>query len=119
MCLALPFHLEQTEGIENLRRIGSENFLGQQIGSRAIECECRGLFGVEPMLADRILQNDQILLSSHIHRSQPAKDKKYRNPTNLLRRPAHVGCENKNDYSCQAVSQPPDDGVDKPLRLEL
>jgi len=59
---ALSFYLEQTESVQDLLGIGGEDGFRQQVGCGAIERECRCLFGVEPMLADGLLQNHDVLL---------------------------------------------------------
>src|SRR5271165_5386712 len=70
------------------------------------------------MLADGVLQNDDVLLSCDINGRQPAENQQYGNPTDLLRCPAQACGKNKNDDR-QAVTQTPDYGVNKPFCLEF
>src|SRR5271157_2984088 len=71
------------------------------------------------MLADGVLQNDDVLLSYDINGGEPAENQQYGNPADLLRRPAQPRGKNKNNDARQAVTQTPDYGVNKPFCLEF
>src|SRR5664279_713740 len=116
---ALAFDLEEAESVENLTRIRGKNLFRQQIHSRTVEGERSRLFGIEAMLANGVLQNDDVLLAGDKNGGEPSEDEQYRNPADLLRRPSQLRGEDKNDDSGQAVTQPPDHGINKPFRLEF
>ena len=86
----LAFHLEQAESVEYLLCIRGENRFRQQFGSRAVQRERRCLFGIETVLADGFLQNNNVLLARDIYGDEPSEHKKLGNPAELLRRPTQA-----------------------------
>src|SRR5271166_3108895 len=116
---ALAFHLEEAESVQDLAGIGGKHRVRQHIHSGPVERGRRNLFGVEAMLADGVLQDDYVLLAGDVSGGKPAEGDQYRNPTDLLRRPPQLRGKDKNDDRGQAISQPPDHGVNKPFCPEF
>jgi len=74
---------------------------------------------VEPMLADGLLQNHDVLASRDINGGQPAQSKESGNPANLLPPSSPAARQDKERSPRRARPYAPHHRVNKPLGLQF
>ena len=110
---------QEVESVEHLLRVGRVELSRQDVGGGAVEHRRELPLGVEPPLPDALQEGVGIAPARRDGRRDPASGEDEVDERNLLRRPVEPIRENREREAGQTVAEPPDDGVDGRLRLEL